>query len=434
MSSRAFMFLIGLLSMVRVHLIGMIGISEILICVCAPVFYLKDYALLRRSGFSTMMNLMLLCCAGCLVASLYNNTPFAIFLRGLAAPIVLFSSFVFCFHYLRTNLNNLKWLAIGVSLSTALSLLINGANAEDGAVVGVGDANYVRTILFSPLITIPVILFYRKMPAGVSALILTFGGMFKILTSSSGRSSSLVMFAAALLVYYGGRSIRQMGNVRRYFVRFLIVGCIGLFVAKTAYTYSAAHGLLGESAREKYMAQTGGKGGFLNILIGGRIEAVVCIYAALDRPILGFGPWAADTFGYAREVQQKYGLYDYDAEVKRLLYLQQTGGREDFSPIPFHSHIFGNWVWYGVFGLLMWAYVVYLIFKFYRKAPDAIPQWWPIFAIFLPRLLWDIFFSPFGLRVGTGMIVCAMLLAIGIGGGRIPLDRLAARERMKYLP
>ena len=70
-----FLFVVGLLAQIRVHIVGMIGISEILICLAAPLYLIKDFNALRRDGFLSMLTLMALTCIGCLVASWYNHTP-----------------------------------------------------------------------------------------------------------------------------------------------------------------------------------------------------------------------------------------------------------------------------------------------------------------------------------------------------------------------
>ena len=149
---------------------------------------------------------------------------------------------------------------------------------------------------------------------------------------------------------------------------------------------------------------------------------------------MGFGPWAIDWNGLADEFRVKYGFYDYTEEAKRAAYLQSIGLGDAVKFIPAHSHIIGGWLWYGIFGLILWSYVVYLIFKFFGTAADAIPQWWYLLAVGLPSLLWHIFFSPFSARVAMGATVCALLYALGVAKGRIKLDPEAYSEGRHYLP
>lgn len=429
---KIFLFLIGLFSLLRVHLIGMIGISEIPICLMGPFFFVKNYSLLRRDGFLPMAYLILLTCTGCIVASWLNFVPFANWVRGLATLVVFFCSFIFLHNFLRKDLDALKWLFAGIAISSVL-VMFWGAG-EDFESIASEESGYSLTVLLAPLFTVPLFLFYNRMPWFVSFSLLFCGGVFKIFTSESGRSASLVLFAGSFLIWIGRKSATRMAVVRKRFVLYLVLGVVGLFVAKTMYTYAASSGLLGERARAKYVAQTGGSNSFASILIGGRSEAFICIMAALDKPIVGYGPWALDTEGYSEQFRQKYGIYDYEEEAKRARWYAQAGLSRKIEFIPFHSHIFGGWVWYGIFGLVMWGYVLHIIIKFYRKAPDAIPQWWPCFSIVLPAAMWHILFSPFGGRVNMAALVCAALFALKMSSGKWDPGRAFWKERQKFLP
>lgn len=431
-----FLFMIGLLAQIRVHLVGMIGISEILICLAAPFLLVKNWARIMHDGFGRIILLLVLTCFGCIVSSWYNHTPYVFFIRGIATPIVFLCAVVFFHDVFRKNLNAFVWVSAGLVLSYPLSFVVNGLDAEElvaGAALAAGNEDYMVTVMTAPLFALPIICFYKRAPLWVSISILMASGVYKVLVSESGRSAALVSFAAAVLVYVGGKSVFKMAKVRKYFIPFLIGGIISVFVLKSAYSYSASTGLLGERAQQKFYLQTQGKTGFLNILIGGRSEAFICIYAALDKPIIGHGPWAMDDQDYGVRFMQKFDLYDYEAEESRRRTARLSGLSScKVEPIPFHSAIFGNWVWYGISGLLLWIYILCLIFRFYRYAPDAIPQWWGVLSLTLPRLLWDIFFSPFGSRVGTGATVCALLIAIGVSRGRINMNNVDLIERLYF--
>jgi len=428
-----FLFVVGLLAHVRVHIVGMIGISEILICLAAPLYLIKDFNALRRDGFLRMLTLMALTCIGCLVASWYNHTPFGDMIRGFATPVVFLCSFVFFHHFLRGQVNSLKWLLAGLALTIPISLLVNGVSVEEvmaGTEMNeIGDSKYLMSVLASPLFTLPVFLFYTRMPVIMSASILFLGGLFKISTTASGRSAGLVLFAAALLVLIGGRSKVKMFRIRKHFLLYFILGIVGVVIAKNIYSAAAVRGYLGYVAEEKYVQQTTTGNGVVDLLIGGRGEVFMGAYAAIHQPIIGFGPWAIDWKGYADEFRQKFGYYDYEEESKRARYLALMGYGSYVHRIPAHSCLIGGWLWYGIFGLIMWLYILHLVFKFFMKATDAVPQWWPLFSVLLPRFLWDIFFSPFGARVQVAAIVVALLFAIGAASGRIKLDPDATKEK-----
>ena len=433
-----FLFFMGAASLVRVQLIGMIGISEIIICLLAPYMLIRNFSELRRDGFLLALTLMFFACIGCLVGGAYNQTPATNLIRGFATPVVLLCSVIFYHGLLRNNLNAYKWLAVGFAISVSLSQFFNGVSVEDvvnnDIHAGIGGSDYMLTVILAPLFYVPVILFYRHLPWFLSASLYVMAGVFTVMTSVSGRSAAMGAFGAGVLIWIGKKSVRNMGKVKRHFLLYIVLAVVCLLALKTGYSVAAKSGVLGESAQQKYVEQTRGNDSTLGLLMGGRSEVFIGLYAVLHQPIVGFGPWAVDWNGYEEEFRQKYGLYDYEEAAKTQAYLRQLGMNPNIRFIPAHSHIVGSWLWYGIFGLIMWCYFLYLIFRFFKEAPDVLPQWWPLLVIAMPSRLWHIFFSPFSHRSLTGAIICALLLAIGIGRRKIRMDRAAQEERSRYLP
>ena len=102
--------------------------------------------------------------------------------------------------------------------------------------------------------------------------------------------------------------------------------------------------------------------------------------------------------------------------------------------IPAHSHIVGFWLWYGIAGLILWIYVLYIIGEFFRKYIDVLPQWYGIFATMIPAFLWEILFSPLSQRIQTAAFLCAILFARSVGQNRRPLTPDMRSERDRFLP
>lgn len=429
-----FLFLIGLFAEYRVHLIGMIGISEIVIVLMAPIFFIQDFPRMKKEGFMTLFNLLLLTCVSCCISSWVNHTPFPNFIRGFAAPVVLLATFVFMYHFLSRDISGLKWLMTGNLLCSAFSTLLGGAMADvltgDSYMAGVGR---MYTIL--PLVLLPVYACYTKIPAMLSCFLCGSLGLYTIATSASGRSTALIYLAAAFLIFIGQKSVRKMMKIKKNFVLFMCLSLVMVFAAKVAYSHAAVSGILGEESRRKYERQTQGGGSMLKLLMGGRAEAFICIMAGLDNPIWGLGPWAVDYKGYGRRFKEKFGSDEENAA--RALddqYRARMGISGRLSFLPFHSHIFGNWVWYGAAGLILWIYVLYFIFKYFQKYVDVVPQWYGLMALMLPKLTWNIFFSPLYARVETATVLCCLLIMRAVFNRKITFDADSWKERQKFLP
>ena len=105
----------------------------------------------------------------------------------------------------------------------------------------------------------------------------------------------------------------------------------------------------------------------------------------MDSPIVGHGSWAQDIhyviLNLARQQQQ--GVH-VNIDLSNPL-------------IPTHSHLTGAWVEGGIFGGLFWIWALWITLKgLYAvlKRPTPLTGFISFVAI---SLLWDIFFSPFGL-------------------------------------
>lgn len=426
------LFWLGALSMTQVHVIGNIGISELVAFVIAPVIFMLDYKKLQYDGFMPAVWLALLTCCGSVVASVANHTPFKLFMRGFAAPYSVFSILVVGHRLVRQSLGGYKWLCLGLALTWIINIFVfqRGVEADAyaqgqrglAAVEGLTSGSLFWVTRIKALINIPIEGWYLRTPLAYSVVAPIFLLFFSALTTASGRSAAATAFGAAVLVILGGKKSSQMKRLSR---SFFIVLFLGVFLAQgltATYKYVATRGLLGEEAQVKYENQMKGKkGGVLAILMGGRLEFFVGLYAATKKPIVGYGPWALDVYGYHDEFLAKYGnADDYEHYLNEQKWQQRTG-HTFVRSLGAHSHLIGAWIRHGIFGLLYWSYVLWLIIRYFRRDLAVVPQWYGMLAVGMPTLVWGIFFSPFGDRIAVTMVVVYLLMAKAIGLNRVQL-------------
>ena len=295
---RVILFFIGLFAWTRINLIGMIGISELVCLLLGPFLFIVNYKSLKRDGMLPMCWLFLLTCVGCLISASYNHSAFYQWIRGIATPLVVFASFVTIYHFIKNDPNGIISLFMGWSLSGLFIFLFKSGDAstlfDDSAIIGTNTASVMRMYLLSPIVLIPVRCYYQKIPWGASFLILLLWGGYCIFSTASGRSTSLAIFAGAMLVFVGQKSVRKIARIRKHFILATCIGLVGIFCAKGLYSRAAISGILGEEARKKYELQSRGNNGILQLLMGGRIECFAGAFAAFEQPIMGYGPWALD--------------------------------------------------------------------------------------------------------------------------------------------
>lgn len=411
------LFLIGCFSMTQFKLIGFIGISEIVLFFLAPVFVIFDWRVLRRHGFHSIVILSLLCLLGAFVSCFYNNIDFNRAIRGIASPYAIFAIIVCLHHFLYPNIYNIKWLLVGLACSTVISVFIfqPGSGRVASGEILQGEEAVKKVVGYSLFwasqlsiwLTLPLMVAYKRVPFLYILLVGTFLPLYALI-QAGGRSMFAVQLISFAMLVVGGRQRKTMHRIRRSFWLYSLLGIIAIYLGTAAYRFAATQGYMGDSQQQKYEKQSQLGDSPLSLLIGGRGGTFASLQAALDKPILGYGPWAIDTKGHYGAFLEKYGTKeDYDI-------YQRSAIKRGVIIIPAHSHIIGFWVWYGIFGLVLWLYVLRLYFVVLNRYLAVIPQWYGYLALSIPSAIWNILFSPFGARISACLIfiVCLFIRAV----------------------
>lgn len=403
------LFLIGLGASYRIRLIGAIGVSEILVFLWAPLILSEEYPLLRRNGFGGYFMLLFLTMLGCIASSIVNHTHFALFLRGFANLYSLFAGVVVFHHLLRKEPQSIKWLALGLAISSPLTFILKGGDMNfDFEIATGGKKAFARMRSLANLAWLPVSAWYYSVPLWLSAGLPICYGVFCLSHSSSGRSLALTLMATGFFAMRGRKDAKKIFLISKNFAKFAICFILFLFLYKSAYTYLAPRGYLGSVTQAKYLGQTKGKRGLLSLMIGGRLEVFQGIYAGFKKPILGFGPWAADVDGLHGEFLVKFGLDEEYEEYLRGEAIRASLGRQRL--VAGHSHLISFWNWFGIFGLFFWIYILQQLYSLFRWNLGSFPSFYGFICAYVPKFLWDIFFSPFSARLPTAALITIVIL------------------------
>lgn len=413
------LFLIGVFSMTQIRLVGKIGISELVMCVFAPFVFLQTQYLWKRDGTLFFVNLILIWLVGGIVSDIFNRSPFQLWARGLANPVVLFSSVVCIYPLLRKNPAAMKWFLLGLAISSVVSIFIfqrgsAGDLASLGDTQGAIDKVTGYKLFWSMQLKIwlGVIIcgWYLNIPAIVSCLLAFALAVFNL--SVGARSEFLVMGFTGVLLFLGGREVGAMRRFRRMFPIFVVLLFAMGGVAKFTYGWAARSGYMGDAELKKYEDQTKAGGGVLKMLMSGRSETFAGLFAALDKPILGNGSNALDSKGWRSWFLLKYGdeedIERYKVRARNAAKSGGFGGGVGF--IPAHSHIICFWMYHGICGLVFWAVTIYLAFITLKNRMALVPAYFGYLAWSIPTYFWNVFFSPLGDRVGASFMFCVFLV------------------------
>lgn len=411
-----FLFCVGLFSITQIRVIGALPLCEI---VTIPIGLLLFFKLPQYFGNNRFRNIVLLGLfwfLGAYISDVYNGTITNDILKGLGTIAFFVTNLVFSYWALKDNHYRIIWFLTGAFLSSFLQLFMFTSISLQQQMVenGLTGVWEVWSVYFiSPVVLIFAFYYYESHRKLVIALIF-FYAVYCIFNMS--RNQFLIYsLVGLLLITFGSVKSYKEGLIKQRFLqsrslRYLFLIFLGLFVVKGSYEYLAGQGYLGEGAYRKYVMQkVDSKLG----LASGRKEFWMGLYAVKDSPILGFGSFAKDNSNYALKFLQKF---DPDNLIAINSFRYETD-------IPAHSHIVCAWVWHGLSGLIFWSYIVYLIFlflwKYLMKDPLLIA-----FSILMSFLfLWNIFFSPFGNRIGETMRIVFIILSMNY------LDKQNSRKK-----
>lgn len=429
----AAMFLLGLFSETHVNIVGFIAISELFVFLVAPLIFMVDYHLLRRDGFMPVIILSVLSCIGCVISSIHNNTPLPLLYRGFASAYSLFAIPVVMHHFLRKDLNGLKWYLIGAAISSVITIfaLRNGVEAQAIEKTGQWELSFLAH--WGATLSLPLQAFYLQCPTLITVIFFLIPPIWTIVTTTTGRSSILTASITLFLVLFVRRRWRNISKLKAHV---FMIGMVGFFIAislSSGYKLAAQRGLLNERAQNKYETQVKTGGSPLALLMAGRGEFFIGLLAAFDEPFWGHGPWALDKKGYYQDFLKRYGdEEDFRKYNEGQIYMARVYGGTGYNRLPVHSMIVGNWVYFGILGLPYWIYILIKIFSVLRRYLDAVPQWFGVLANMIPGLVWNIFFSPLGGRTSLGLYITIIMLVTAVGRRLIPLPEDMCFEAMKY--
>lgn len=432
-------FLFGLGS--QLQIIASLSFTELFVFVSAPFIFLREKDYMRRNGIMPFFLMSLLVFVGCVVACIANHSAPLFVLRGTAVTCLLPCTVVVGHWMLRRDMGGFKWFLIGTAISSILCTFVFQKSVEvSGLAGGVAGEGAADAIMSGPIYWIGrlgVMLnaipkgWYLQCPPFVAMGVPLFMAGFSMLTSASGRSAALGAIGTVAILLIGGKkreSIRR--RLCNKFGLWCCVAIIGILCIHTLYRVAATQGWLGEDALKKYEQQTQGDTSIKKLLLGGRMESFCGLIACIDKPIVGFGPWAMDNDGYIAEFLDKYGTYEDSVNYYKSMESNLARGKM-VRMIPAHAYITEFWLWYGIFGLLFWLYVIFVLARYLRQDCWAVPQWFMWIAASIPGYLWGVFFSPWSDRIGGIVFVVACLMARAVRMGVQPLPDYMEEELFK---
>lgn len=440
------LLLAGAFSNTQINIGGNIGISEFLFFLIAPFVFVADMEQLKKDGFFPLTMLALAVVGGGGLSGWLNGTPFPLFMKGFATTYSVFACVVVFHRLLRRDLDGVKWVIMGFAISQIINIFVFHYGAEgaaasrmasDSSMMEVAKTMSEGTLFWVNRAThwlmLPIRGWYLTTPAWYSVFIPLLLSAYAVAFTGSGRSAALGTLGGCVLIMIGGKSIRRMKSISKHFMSFCVLAVVLAFAAKATYTQLGRMGMLNEAQTKKFMEQTkGGRTtGMLQLLISGRVEFFSGLYAAIRKPVVGYGPWPVDRDGLYFDFLEKYGDIE-DWETYETVKKERLYSSSRYNWLPSHSFIVEFWQWYGIAGLIFWIYILRQVYVYMKRDIYVVPQWFGYLAVGAPPLLWSIFFSPFGSRMLFAFYFVVLLFNRAIAEGRVRLPDKMIRDMSKY--
>jgi len=402
---------------VEASIIGRLFLVELALLALLPLLLRLRGRLLTARLPMTFIMLALLWLAFQVLTDIVRATAFADYARGWAKIGFTLTNFMALYLLLAGQPRRLKLFTIDLVGGLMLTAAVGPAEALRGdpwkfgyglpvilAVAVLADSAAMRRTWLAP-----------------AALVIAIGGVSFVMGSRS--LAGITIFAGVYVFYLqfvARRGASSAPSPTRTALA-LVIGVAGIWGIMQFYGYGVSQGYFGREAQAKLQRQTGQFG----VLLGGRSEIYVSLQAIGDSPFLGHGSWPKNP--KYRNILLELRRFGYD--------ISTVGQYGDL--IPTHSHLTGAWVEAGVFGAVIWFWVLYLDARLLATAASQRLRM-PATTLFLGLLLfWDVLFSPFGAerRILVPYMIVMLMAALqssGRGAEAPTAARVGPRQAMPY--
>lgn len=391
-----FYFLVGLLSAFCVRLFGIITIGEIIVIVFTSwnVFTHRlqwNVPVFDRST-RILIWLVVLSSISSILTGLFCNAPMKDILKGFGTISLLIFSFLFFKKMLIDKYTDIVVFLLGYGLS---SVIVNLYFVQFSDLV-VGDRGleleFFREEMYAYIICYFAFFINGYLYSKNIQLLMIANLLLALFCLFGNSRANFLLLIVTDFMLYSNYCITVKGYrlVVRKLIGWIFLLCILLFFSYKGYSFLASNGYLGEGAKLKYEVQSKNKGGILSA----RSYIIRGFITIAHHPMGGIG--LEHNVSDNKEIRHKF------AEIT------QTRYRSWDRNIMSHTAVFDWWIAFGILTFPFWLYVLYLALKGLKI---AIMSDHPLSALIIfstLTLLWNMFNSPFSLRIQYGF--CIMLL------------------------
>lgn len=388
--NKFFLALYAATTIVFIDFIGRLMLAEIIALINLPFINIRKLVK-KYEGLKIVLSALAVLLVALILSDIINKSASSDFLRGWSVIIFAMISTIFFVHHLSRNPNSVIYYLFALFM---VRMIFGEGELELSQ--WVQNTNYfkVRFVGFlNPAIMIIGYYLYKKdRTLLVNILFVLYGIVCMIMDA---RSNGLIFIISSFILYLKTTKIKF---TRARILSFSLASIIILYTGYVFYVNQVLNNNLGGTNARTQLSLASNPYNPFELLYYGRSQVFISLEAISERPILGYGSWAKDRTGeFAR----------FSAQLSNINYIPN-----DRYWIPSHSLILTTWLYSGIIGFLA---LVYLLFNLMKQAFITLKNremntLTPILTILTIDMIWNMFFSPFGLLRTSFPIFAALVI------------------------
>lgn len=398
-------FLVGLGSTLYVPTpMGRVAMFDLASYVFAIPLFLQRFPKYPKV-FKRLLFLGVLWILNSIVTDFYRGMDFMIAFKAVMIMLNSLTLMIVCEWILWKTPRCIPYFLAGASISAVISLYYfqNGAllhyaltNGYEGGAGGIGEfliEKQTTPLYVAMTFTAGVMLprLWGVFPNPLCVLLTSLAGMYVMIHGGSRSTCLVYITVAGLMACYFYMPKFFMTLFKN---KLVTLGCVAMAAAvfNSVYVFACKNGYLGEEGIRKYEEKMSGQSSFLD----DRNDIIVNWPFLWRSPIIGAGTIPIDRWGYM----------DRNPHIPHT---DQFGRPIHYTVFLGHSCIVGAWTLNGIFGLIFWAYILWLIFDFLGNKVFLLGDAGPFVIHGIIGIVWAVLFSPYGGFRGKAMMIAAFV-------------------------
>jgi len=326
------------------------------------------------------------------LGSIMNDISWISIIKGTSLVVFLIIDCIALIVLSKYEVRNVLWWYLGIGLSSIVKYFISPDDYT--------RASPWKFCFASAVSLLVIILFGSKLSSyklEITLALLSFLNFYL-----SFRIEGAALLSTVLIIGYG----RRAKSFDSTWIKLFLVGFLMILTVGSLYSFASNAGYLGENLQSKSVIQSNGKYG---TLLGGRNEIAFSFLAFTEKPILGWGYYAAPP----EKIIDKGLQFLYENKVDTI-YQKRT--IFELNQIPTHSYLLQFMIFGGFFAGLLWFYLLKILGKGMIEVLRAKKYTATEYLLTYLSLitLWAVFFSPFGaferLNIASVVALCTIYL------------------------